>query len=80
MPINLPKFSIPIFQHLIDHKFKYGYKYNTGWFVSNCEETSGAVRRYNYGKQLIEAGLKLYSEGKRFNFNQRLKNQFKLST
>ena len=32
--------------------------YNTLWYVSNCNRTSGAVRRMNYVKELQAAGLK----------------------
>jgi len=50
-------------KELIENKFKYGSEYNTAWYVSNCNFTSGAEKRYEFGKEMIEKGLKLYSEG-----------------
>ena len=32
--------------------------YNTLWYVSNCDSTSGARKRMNYVKELQTAGLK----------------------
>ena len=37
--------------------------FNTAWMVSNCDYTIGAVKRMEYGKSLLAAGLKLYTEG-----------------
>jgi len=39
-------------------KFKYGESENTAWFVSNCNNTSGATKRFEFAKKLISAGLK----------------------
>ena len=50
-------------KELIEKKFEYGSDYNTAWYVSNCNFTSGAEKRYEFGKKMIEKGLKLYSEG-----------------
>ena len=50
-------------KELIENKFEYGSDYNTAWYVSNCNFTSGAEKRYQFGKKMIEKGLKLYSEG-----------------
>jgi hypothetical protein len=36
------------------------------WFVSNCDHTEGAVKRWEYGESLIDAGLRLYGEGECF--------------
>ena len=36
---------------------------NTAWRISNCDDTPGAVRRWNFGQSLIYAGLKLHEEG-----------------
>ena len=36
------------------------------WFVSNCEKTSGARARWEYGKQLIQAGLEVTGYGQGF--------------
>jgi len=44
-------------------KFKFDEKYNAAWFISNCNHTPGARKRYLYGKLLIDAGLKLHTEG-----------------
>ena len=51
-------------KNLMKRKFPYGSEYNTAWFVSNCDYTSGARKRFAFGKEMIEKGLKLYSEGK----------------
>ena len=40
-----------------------GSEFNTAWFVSNCNHTSGALKRWEYGQSLMQAGLKLYGEG-----------------
>ena len=53
------------FLELMSNKFHPGSSYNTAWFVSNCNQTAGAIRRYNFVKSLVLAGLKLYSEGSR---------------
>lgn len=50
----------------MSRKQPFGSSYNTAWFVSNCNATSGATRRWQYGKSLIDAGLKLYGEGSCF--------------
>ena len=39
---------------------------HTVWFVSNCNHTNGARARWNYGKSLIDAGLKLNGYGECF--------------
>ena len=41
-------------------------KYHTVWLVSDCDHTPGALLRWEYGKKLIIAGLKLHGEGKCF--------------
>ena len=33
------------------------------WFVSNCNRTSGARMRWEYGQRLIHAGLKIKGYG-----------------
>ena len=42
---------------------------HTAWFVSNCDHTVGAVKRWEQGKKMMEAGLDkhLLGEGKCFN-------------
>jgi len=52
--------------HLMANKFKQGSEFNTAWFVSNCGKTAGAVKRFEYGSQMIADGLRLYSEGECF--------------
>jgi len=37
------------------------------WIVSNCDKTSGASARFEYGKRLVEAGLKLDGFGECWN-------------
>ncbi|CBY10866.1 unnamed protein product [Oikopleura dioica] len=41
---------------------------HTAWFVSNCDHTDGAVKRWEQGKKMMEAGLEkhLLGEGKCF--------------
>ena len=46
------------FADLLAEKFDYGESYNTAWYVSNCDHTSGALKRWKYGQALIDAGLK----------------------
>ena len=41
-------------------------EHNTAWFVSDCNNTAGAQKRWKYGKSLMDADLKLYGEGKCF--------------
>ena len=43
------------------------FKICSVWFVSNCDNTNGARARWEYGKQLIKAGLSLEGYGKCFN-------------
>ena len=43
------------FESLMSNKTPYGENYNTAWFVSNCDHTSGAVKRWEFGKSLIKA-------------------------
>ena len=47
------------FAYLMKNKFRYGHEFNAAWMVSNCNLTSGARRRFEYGQSLIDAGLKL---------------------
>jgi hypothetical protein len=37
--------------------------FHTGWMISNCDHTPGAILRWAYGEALIKAGLKLHGEG-----------------
>ena len=37
--------------------------FNTVWYISNCNHSSHAVRRWEFGKTLIDAGLKVHGEG-----------------
>ena len=37
------------------------------WFVSNCDQTNGAIERWKYGQQLIAAGLNVTGYGHCFN-------------
>ncbi|CAG5111975.1 Oidioi.mRNA.OKI2018_I69.chr2.g6240.t1.cds [Oikopleura dioica] len=53
-------------RQLMANKYPAGNEFNTAWFVSNCGKTPGAVKRFEYGAQLIADGLKLYSEGECF--------------
>ena len=68
------------FQNLISEKFEPSSQHgtvNTAWYVSNCNHTLGAKLRLDYGQSLIDAGLKLYTEGECFghvtekNFNSK---------
>ena len=34
--------------------------FNTMWIVSDCNHTTGAVKRMEYAQSLINAGLKVY--------------------
>ena len=51
----------------MSNKFPYGSEVNTGWYLSNCDKTIGAIRRFKFGQKLIEAGLKIHTEGTCFN-------------
>ena len=51
---------------LMNSKFPSGTGANTAWFVSNCNHTASAVRRFDFGQSLIDAGLQLYAEGSCF--------------
>ncbi|CBY08412.1 unnamed protein product [Oikopleura dioica] len=51
------------FRRLMDKKTK---KHLAAWFVSNCDHTEGAVKRWEYGESLMNAGLRLYGEGECF--------------
>ena len=48
------------------NKFPPGSEVNTAWFVSNCNQTIGAIRRMEFGRSLVDLGLKLHAEGKCF--------------
>ena len=37
---------------------KFGAVYNSLWYVSNCDHTEGAKKRFEYGQKLIKAGLR----------------------
>ena len=41
-------------------------KKHTAWLVSNCNQTRGSIHRWEYGKSLAKAGLKLDGFGKCF--------------
>jgi len=45
---------------------KFGAVYNSLWYVSNCDHTEGAKKRFEYGQKLIKAGLRLHGEGECF--------------
>ena len=57
------------FRDLMNSKFKYGESENTGWFVSNCNNTSGATKRFQFAQKLLTAGLKV--KYKTHNFQKR---------
>ena len=42
---------------------EFGGNFNTVWYISNCNHSSHAVRRWEFGKTLIDAGLKVHGEG-----------------
>jgi len=41
-------------------------KNHTAWLVSNCNQTQGSITRWEFGKRLVDAGLKLDGFGKCF--------------
>jgi hypothetical protein len=41
-------------------------KKHTAWLVSNCNQTRGSIHRWEFGKSLAKAGLKLDGFGKCF--------------
>ena len=41
-------------------------KKHTAWLVSNCNQTRGSIHRWEFGKSLARAGLKLDGFGKCF--------------
>jgi hypothetical protein len=56
----------------MEQKFPYGFEHNTAWYVSNCNHTIGAENRFEYGKLLMDAGLRVHTEGACFgNVTQR---------
>ena len=42
------------FSTLIKNKVKNENEYTAAWFVSNCNHTSGALRRWEYGESLMK--------------------------
>jgi len=60
---DLEKTDKQYFTDLLENKFSANGDVNTGWYVSNCNHTVGATERLVYGQSLIDAGLKLHTEG-----------------
>ena len=61
-------------KNLIEYKHPYGSKFNTGWIISNCNDTLTANVRWEYGAKLIKAGLKVNGTGKCFGNQTRKKS------
>ena len=53
----------------------YDKVYNTIWMVSNCNQTSGAAKRFEYGQALIAAGLKVFIKKFPFDLENNSKNK-----
>ena len=70
---ELIKSDKQFFEDLMDEKVPYGSPYNTAWFVSDCNHTSGALKRWEYGQSLVK-GKKVQILKNNFNRILRVKN------